>query len=152
MQFVSEETYKQRVLRLEPRPGDVLYSREGGILGIACIIPKNFKTCLGQRMMQFRLDATMALPEYFTGVLNSALILSEVRRLTGGAASPHLNIRDIRKFPIPLPPIGEQHQIIAKLAAISAETQRLEAIYLEKLAALDALKRSLLHRAFTAAL
>jgi type I restriction enzyme S subunit len=149
VQFVSEETYKQRVLRLEPKPGDVLYSREGGILGIACIIPKNFTMCLGQRMMQFRLDASMALPEYFTGVLNSALILSEVRRLTGGAASPHLNIRDIRTFPIPLPPIAEQRQIIAKLTAISAETQRLESIYQQKLAALEALKKSLLHQAFS---
>jgi Holliday junction resolvasome RuvABC endonuclease subunit len=33
--------------------------------------------------------------------------------------------------------------------AISAETQRLEAIYQQKLAALDDLKKSLLHRAFS---
>lgn len=33
-----------------------------------------------------------------------------------------------------------------------AETQRLESIYQRKLAALDALKKSLLHQAFTGAL
>jgi type I restriction enzyme S subunit len=136
-------------MRLEPKPGDVLYSREGGILGVACIIPENLKLCLGQRMMLFRIDTSIALPEYFTGVLNSTLILSEVRRLTGGAASPHLNIRDIRTFPIPLPPIAEQHQIVAQLDTISTETQRLEAIYQQKLAALEELKKSLLHQAFT---
>ena len=91
----------------------------------------------------------MALPEYFAGVLNSTLILSEVKRLTGGAASPHLNIRDIRTFPIPLPPITEQHQIVAKLNSISAETQRRASIYEQKLAALEALKKSLLHQAFS---
>ena len=149
VQFVSEDTYNERIMRLEPQPGDVLYSREGGILGIACIIPKQLKTCLGQRMMLFRLDTNMALPEYFAGVLNSTLILSEVKRLTGGAASPHLNIRDIRTFPIPLPPITEQHQIVAKLNSISAETQRLASIYQQKLAALEALKKSLLHQAFS---
>lgn len=148
-QFVSEETYKERIMRLEPKPGDVLYSREGGILGIACIIPKQLKTCLGQRMMLFRLDTKMALPEYFTGVLNSTLILSEVKRLTGGAASPHLNIRDIRTFPIPLPPIDEQHQIVARLETIFAETQRLATLYERKLAALEGFKKSLLHQAFT---
>ena len=149
VQFVSEETYNERIMRLEPKPGDVLYSRKGGILGIACIIQKHLKTCLGQRMMLFRLDTTMVLPEYFAGVLNSTLILSEVKRLTGGAASPHLNIRDIRRFPIPLPPIAEQQQIVAQLDIISAETSRLESLYHRKLAALDELKKSLLHQAFT---
>ncbi|NQV25485.1 MAG: restriction endonuclease subunit S [Rhodopirellula sp.] len=118
-------------------------------MGIACIIPKQLRTCLGQRMMMFRLDTKLALPEYFSAVLNSTLILAEVRRLTGGAASPHLNIRDIRTFPIPLPPISEQRKIVAKLDIIAEETQRLESIYQRKLAALDELKKSLLHQAFS---
>jgi type I restriction enzyme S subunit len=86
VQFVSEETYNERIMRLEPKPGDIVYSREGGILGIACIIPYGLKACLGQRMMQLRLDSNVALPEFFAGALNSTLILSEVKRLTGGAA------------------------------------------------------------------
>ena len=149
VRFVSPQTYKERIMRLEPQAGDVLYSREGGILGIACRIPEKLKTCLGQRMMLFRTDASLVLPEYFTAVLNSTLILSEVKRLTGGAASPHLNICDIRTFPIPLPPITEQHQIVAKLNTIAAETQRLARLYERKHAALEALKKSLLHQAFT---
>lgn len=149
VRFVSEETYKKRIMRLKPMPGDVLYSREGGILGIACIVPKNLKICLGQRMMHFRMDTDLVLPEYFAGVLNSALILSEVKRLTGGAASPHLNIRDIRKFPIPLPPITEQNHIVEKFNTISTETENLESIFLRKLATIDELKKSLLHQAFT---
>ena len=152
VRFVSEETYNERIMRLEPQPGDVLYSREGGILGIACIIPKQLKTCLGQRMMLFRLDTDIVSPEYFTGVLNSRLILSEVKRLTGGAASPHLNIRDIRTFPIPLPPIAEQHEIVAQLNTIAAKTNRLESLYQHKLTTLAELKQSLLHKAFSGAL
>ena len=148
-QYVSEQTYQERIARLEPKPGDILYSREGGILGIACVIPDGLRTCLGQRMMLFRLDAKLVLPTYFSAVMNSLLILSEVKRLTGGTASPHLNIRDIRTFPIPLPPISEQRQIVAKLDALTAETRRLEAIYRQKLTALDDLKKSLLHQAFT---
>lgn len=148
VQFVSEDAYNERIMRLEPKPDDVLYSREGGILGIACTIPKHLKACLGQRMMLFRLDTIIVLPEYFTSVLNSTLILSEVKRLTGGAAAPHLNIRDIRTFPIPLPPIVEQHKIVETLYALTAETTRLASIYQQKLTALNELKKSLLHRAF----
>ena len=149
VRFVSQQTYKERIMRLEPKPGDVLYSREGGILGVACMIPAQLKTCLGQRMMLFRTDPALVLPEFFTAVLNSTLVLSEVIRLTSGAASPHLNIFDIRTFPIPLPPITEQRQIVSKLDAITTETQRLESIYQQKLAALDELKKSLLHQAFS---
>jgi type I restriction enzyme S subunit len=38
---------------------------------------------------------------------------------------------------------------VAKLDTLREETQRLESIYQQKLAALDELKKSLLHQAFT---
>jgi hypothetical protein len=46
----------------------------------------------------------------------------------------------------------DQRAIAAKLDTLTAETQRLESIYQRKLAALDALKKSLLHQACTEAL
>ena len=52
--YVSEATFVERLERLRPKPGDILYSREGGILGIACIIPPDVELCLGQRMMLLR--------------------------------------------------------------------------------------------------
>ena len=43
----------------------------------------------------------------------------------------------------------EQKSIVAKLDSFLAETQRLESLYQRKLTALDALKKSLLHQAFS---
>lgn len=48
--------------------------------------------------------------------------------------------------------VAEQQQIVTKLDDLREETQRLESIYQRKLAALDALKKSLLHQAFTSQL
>ena len=45
-----------------------------------------------------------------------------------------------------------QRTVAAKLDALIAETQRLESLYQQKLTALDALKKSLLHQAFSGAL
>jgi type I restriction enzyme S subunit len=42
-----------------------------------------------------------------------------------------------------------QQEIVAKLDSLSSETTRLAAIYQQKLAALEALKKSLLHQAFS---
>ncbi|WNV06127.1 hypothetical protein RP726_06845 [Candidatus Methylospira mobilis] len=42
-----------------------------------------------------------------------------------------------------------QREIAAKFNAVSEEAKRLEAIYQQKLTALDELKKSLLHQAFS---
>ena len=55
----------------------------------------------------------------------------------------------IEEIQIPFPPLAEQQAIINKLDNIWDRTQRLESIYQQKLAALDELKKSLLHQAFT---
>jgi len=49
----------------------------------------------------------------------------------------------------PFPSIAQQNQIVATLNDLRGETQRLANFYERKLAALEALKKSLLHRAFT---
>ncbi|MCD4717197.1 MAG: restriction endonuclease subunit S [Desulfobacterales bacterium] len=46
---------------------------------------------------------------FMTYLLNSPLILNHVQSLISGSASPHVNVRDIKKYPIPLPPLAEQH-------------------------------------------
>ena len=49
-------------------------------------------------------------------VLNSPPNLRRVRELIGGSASPHLNVGDVKQFPIPLPPLIEQDQIASEVA------------------------------------
>jgi type I restriction enzyme, S subunit len=85
VRFVSERTYEERTARLKPESGDILYSREGGILGIACTIPPSVRLCLGQRMMLMR---PFVSNRYIMHVLNSPQLLSRVAKLTGGSASP----------------------------------------------------------------
>ena len=56
--------------------------------------------------------------------------------------------RLLKELHISYPSKGMQVEVAGKLDALSEETQRLESIYRRKLAALDALKQSLLHQAF----
>ncbi len=51
---------------------------------------------------------------------------------------------------VALPPkLQEQKRIAAKFESLCGETQRLESLYQQKLASLEALKKSLLHQAFS---
>ena len=127
VRYVSRATYDERIARLKPQPGDVVYSREGGILGIACVIPDIGPVCLGQRMMLLRPAAAQVLPEFLALMLNAPQTRQEVERLTGGTASPHLNVGDVRRFRIPVPSLPEQKRIVAKVAQLMRLCDELEA-------------------------
>ena len=58
----------------------------------------------------------------------------------------------VKTLPIAVPSIANQQAIVKTLNDLTEETQRLESIYQQKLTALEALKKSLLHQAFTGAL
>ena len=126
VQFVSEETYIERIQRLKPEENDILYSREGGILGVACRIPANTQLCLGQRMMLFR-SAAATDPAFLEMVLNSPLITEIALNQTTGGAAPRVNVSTIRAYPIPLPPLAEQRRIVAKVDELMAVLDALEA-------------------------
>jgi type I restriction enzyme S subunit len=66
-----------------------------------------------------------------------------------GNTMPYIKIGMLTDFPVPIPPGDEQARVTAHLDALAAETQRLTRLYEQKQAALAALKKSLLHQAFT---
>jgi type I restriction enzyme, S subunit len=66
-----------------------------------------------------------------------------------GSAQANINMGTFENERFPFPSVAEQKTIVAKLDGLSEETQTLATIYERKLAALDDLKKSLLHQAFT---
>ena len=76
------------------------------------------------------------------------------KEITGRAQGANPTMKKIsngavKTLPVAVPSIATQRAIVGTLDALSAETQRLESICQQKLAALEALKKSLLHQAFT---
>jgi len=67
-----------------------------------------------------------------------------------GAAQPKLNQKALNSIPIYIPSsVSEQNSIVEELDSLSEETSRLTSLYTQKLSALENLKKSLLHQAFT---
>jgi type I restriction enzyme S subunit len=64
-----------------------------------------------------------------------------------------VNMKDIRALDVgAIPVLAVQRSIVLKVNSLSRESERLISIYHQKLAALDALKKSLLDQAFTGVL
>ena len=68
-----------------------------------------------------------------------------LRSLATQAAQPVISNSSLKDLLLRFPGIVEQKKIAAKFDSLIEETQRLATIYERKLAALDDLKKSLLH-------
>ena len=145
--YVSEETFNDRNRRIIPQPGDVLYSREGSVLGIACTIPSNVYPCLGQRMMLLRSGEKLN-NRYLMHYLNSPMVTNHVIATKGGTGSPHINVGDIKEFQIPIPSLEEQSNIVRQIGEQLSSCDNVEKTVDAILTQADAMRQSILKQAF----
>ena len=93
-------------------------------------------------VLRFPNRSTQSFVEHY---LNSI----DLKPYVSGMAQPKLNQGALNAIEVPMPPLDVQKAIVAKLAALQAETSSLSSIYTRKLASLADLKQSLLNYAFS---
>ena len=143
--FISPATDALLAKRCKPRTGDILISSRGSIGKIAIVREGQDFNIMGN-MILIRLPAGVSR-EFVAFYLHSQV--SHIESIARGAAQKGLYLNQIRDYELPLPPQTKQVQIGKQLDSLSDETQRLASLYERKLAGLEALKKSLLHQAFT---
>ena len=74
---------------------------------------------------------------------------SRIQAMGKGSAQANINMGTFENERFPFPNVEVQKGIVEQLDDIAEETQRLESLYQSKLDALDELKKSLLHQAFS---
>jgi type I restriction enzyme S subunit len=79
----------------------------------------------------------------------SPQVLKQANEGATGTAQKTVSLKLLRGYQVPRIPLALQLVVAAKLNSTFRETQRLESIYRQKLAALDELKRALLNQAFS---
>ncbi|MEZ5613928.1 MAG: restriction endonuclease subunit S [Rhodocyclaceae bacterium] len=87
--------------------------------------------------------------EFFYYLLSSSYVQAQFHTLAAGAVVKNISGDLVKKAVLPIPPLAQQHDLAERFFEFSEETQRLETLYRQKLTALDDLKKSLLHRAFS---
>lgn len=112
---LSESEYENRIRRMSLDKDDIVYGREGGRWGLACLVPESNKYCLGQRMLQFRCDRELFNPQFAVYALSSSTVYLQGSFDTMGSASPHVNISTVQNYAIAVPPAQEQECIAKEL-------------------------------------
>lgn len=69
--------------------------------------------------------------------------------LRRGVRQKNLSLSKIKEIVLNIPSLAEQREVVSILEEFATKTKYLESIYLKKLAALEELKKSLLHQAFS---
>lgn len=100
-------------------------------------------------IVPIRFDAAQLSQDFGYWLMRSEPVQLQIRAKTYGTALMQINIRDLRQLSLPVPPLHEQGAIVQRLGDVEVAVDQLIATYERKLAALDELKKSLLHQAFT---
>lgn len=127
IEYISKDEFDGRIKRRKPQKGDIVYSREGAILGIAAIIDRDVDIALGQRCMLLSPNTEICSSEFIGVAMNFESFLNKALEGLGGSASPHINVGDIRKFSMIVPPVNMQNQykdFVQQVDKLKVEVQK----------------------------
>lgn len=147
MNFITEEKFKS--LRSgKIQAGDLVYCLRGATLGKTALVEPLTVGAVASSLVILR-PRNMLDSRFLYHYLSSPIVRESIKTYENGAAQPNLGAKNVAKFKINLPSVAAQKEIVSKLDELRSETQRLESLYQQKLTALDDLKKSLLHQAFS---
>lgn len=108
---------------------------------------------MNQRIVKFdQIREDIVNRDYLLHYLRSRVFLDTLYPTANGTRQANLSSVTIKTLPIPICSVRKQETIVSALNELEENTALLESIYKQKLAALEELKKSLLHQAFSGAL
>jgi type I restriction enzyme S subunit len=117
-------------------PGDLLLTNSGATLGVPKI--SRIKACMNDGVAVLRQFHSVPMNDFAYLYLHSQT--AAFRNVNQGMGQPNLNTPIIAGWFFPLPPLAEQHRIVAKVDELMAMCDRLDV----QLTATQSAKRSLL--------
>ena len=147
MQYVSKEEYHKRNARITPQKNDIIYGREG-TFGDAALLPEYPYFCLGQRVVLLRSNIEIVNPEFLLYTVISPFVYSQAKNKNMGCGVGHVNVADIKRFKMFIPPLSEQQEIVSRLDSLNEKVNTLQQNYSRICSECDALKQAILRQVF----
>ncbi len=121
---VSESYYSELASRRRPTNGDILYTLVGSY-GIPVLLVDDRPFCV-QRHIGILRPSSRIDAKFLARVLASGLVYEQATNCATGIAQKTVPLSGLRKIRVPLPPLAEQHRIVAKVDELMALCDRLE--------------------------
>ena len=124
--FISDETAKKALQRCNPEYDDLLIVSRGATVGRMCKVNIYQKFCLLGSVILVK-PTTLVLSDYLSISLKSPSTFSLLINASGSTAQPAIYLKDLKEITISLPPIKEQHRIVAKVDELMALCDQMKA-------------------------
>jgi len=147
IKLISQEDHDDFYRRSNAAHGDILISMIGANRGMACIVDDE-RTFSIKNVGLVKQNPSIN-QEFLLYFLKSPQAAGFVKGVSKGGAQEFVGLTELRRFPVPLPPLERQNAFAEIFQSLREETQRLFRLYERKIVALEALKKSLLHQAFS---
>ena len=110
--YISEETYAELIKRTPIAIGDVLLSTVGSY-GHPAVVKTEKPFCFQRHIAYLKPNLDKVDSEYLRGAILSADVQRQIDEGVKGIAQKTLNLSEIRKIKLPLPPMELQQQFAA---------------------------------------
>ena len=124
-EFLAEEDYASWMSRGIPKDGDVLFTTEAP-MGNAAVVHISERFGLAQRVINFRLYGAIA-PNFLVLQLLSEPFRTILDKTATGLTAKGIKAAKLKHLPVTIPPIAEQHRIVARVDELMALCDQLEA-------------------------
>ena len=114
IQYVSDSDFQKSLKRCNPTKGDVLMVCVGATIGRAAIVETDEPFMLVRSVALLR-PSNKIYPHYLLAVINYSETQKHMLNNRNISAQPGLYLSQIKKIPVPLPPLKEQEHIVEKL-------------------------------------
>ena len=143
---------KDEIKKYLLKHNDVLFNRTNSpeLVGKTAIYKGEMPAIFAGYLIRIHRKEELLHADFLSYFLNSRIAFDYGKTVVISSVNQaNINGTKLKGYPIPAPSLADQKAIVGKLDCLNEETQRLASIYERKLAALDALRKSLLDQAFS---
>ena len=144
---VSEEKYKE-LSNYYLQKGDVVLGRRGEMGRCAVVSEKEDGLLCGTGSLYIR-GGDVLFADYLCRLLSSQKIILYFENASSGTTMSNLNRGIIENCEIPFPPLTDQHRIVQEIESRLSQAEAAEASIAEALQKTEALRQSILKKAFS---
>lgn len=149
LEFIAASSYDTWMTRGIPQRGDVLFTTEAPLANVAQL-DTDERVAFAQRIIIMQPDSSRLDSTFLKYLLLSSPVQQRILEKGTGATVQGIKASLLKLIEISYPQsIRSQKDIVERLDALQEQSKHIAQIQQRKLTALDELKKSLLHQAFT---
>jgi type I restriction enzyme S subunit len=140
---------KAEGLRTRVQQGDLLITITGANVTKAALVKDELGTAFVSQHVALCRPTTEILPDYlYWFIVAEAAGRKQLTEMAYGAGKPGLNLENIRSVQVPLPSLSEQQEIVELIQSKLSEADQLDQTLATALQQAEALRQSILKKAF----